>query len=231
MGNETSGQNGQYQRMGQGQLTPIKQQQPQYNRSRSAPNTNSRRLGVENAVDTLQAMFMTMDREVLRLVLMEQCQGNLDNAVEALLAMQASPSQAIASTKSSPPSKSNSTEVALFDNRMRPITVSKDFLQPPSFYLTKDYGLTSQAISNLQMQNEAVAQSSTATPKTQRICIDASIVGQWTTLMQRYSFKDQATMDRICKEECKLLHRCGSLVRVIFMVRYISFMSPSTCKV
>ena len=143
MGNQTSDQKEQYQRMGQGQLTPIKQQQPQYNRSQSAPNTNRQGLGVENAVDTLQAMFLTMDREVLRLVLMEQCQGNLDNAVEALLAMQASPtqkggSQSVKSTKSTP-TQSTSHGAIIFDDRMRPITVTNDFLQPPSFYLTKDY--------------------------------------------------------------------------------------------
>merc|ERR1712228_623422 len=166
----------------------------------------------------------TMDREVLRLVLMEQCEGNLDNAVEALLAMQSSSNQmggtqAIASSKSTP-SKSRTNEVALFDNRMRPITVSMDFLQPPSFYLSKDYGLSVHQISNLQIQNDAVQQSSTtATPKTQRISIDASIINQWTNLMKRYKFKNQATMERISKTECKSLNRCGSLVRVIFMMK------------
>merc|ERR1712228_963446 len=166
----------------------------------------------------------TMDREVLRLVLMEQCEGNLDNAVEALLAMQSSSNQmggtqAIASSKSTP-SKSRTNEVALFDNLMRPITVSMDFLQPPSFYLSKDYGLSVHQISNLQIQNDAVQQSSTtATPKTQRISIDASIINQWTNLMKRYKFKNQATMERISKMECKSLNRCGSLVRVIFMMK------------
>eukprot|EP01083_Nonionella_stella_P124066 374307_1 len=63
-------------------------QQPQYNRVQSAETAKQQQLGVENALNTLQSMFMLVDREVLRLVLMEQCQGNLDNAVESLLTMQ-----------------------------------------------------------------------------------------------------------------------------------------------
>eukprot|EP01084_Bolivina_argentea_P103624 185588_1 len=87
MGNQTSNEERQYQRMASDPLAN-RSQQPQYNRVQSAETAKQQQLGVENALNTLQSMFMLVDREVLRLVLMEQCQGNLDNAVESLLTMQ-----------------------------------------------------------------------------------------------------------------------------------------------
>lgn len=203
-------------------------------------------MNVDTAVDTLQSMFMLVDREVLRLVLMEQCQGNLDNAVETLLAMQSSSApqgytQAVPSQQASNSSLKASTspsmvarraykanESILYDDNMRPIIMTDDFLQPPSFYLATYYGLNAAQIENLQIQQRAqseVEKELTRRRQTQQsapreISLDASIVGQWTQLLKKYKFKDMQTMERVRDEmECKALNRCGSLVRVIFMMK------------
>ena len=265
MGNQVSDQP-EYQRMGQGgQSQPPRaqgkiNQQRQYRRAQSVNNNANRRrgnnqqqqqVGVEQAVDTLQSMFMLMDREVLRLVLMEQCQGNLDNAVETLLAMQAmstgqgqppvsssiSPSQSPAKSQAkraaSPSSKSSSSvsspriygpnESILYDDNMRPINMTDDFLQPPSFYLTTYYGLNAKQINNLQLQvqaqNEVARQLAKRPKKRAGISVDRSIIQQWENLMIKYKFKDEKTMAKLCEVESKSLNHCGSLVRVIFMMK------------
>merc|ERR1712130_601161 len=100
---------------------------------------------------------------------------------------------------------------------MRPITVSNDFLQPPSFYLSKYHGLSAHEIANIQGQGDAVLSPPRSSPR--KISIDPSIVAQWDNLMKRYKFKDAATMERMSKTESKSLRKCGSLVRVIFMMK------------
>eukprot|EP01084_Bolivina_argentea_P259694 438280_1 len=142
MGNQTSNkQNPQYQRMGS-DPSSIRPAQPQYTRAKSSQTSKQQQISMDNVIDTLQSMFLLMDREVLRLVLMEQCDGNLDTAVDTLLAMQSSQS------KSQPSKQSNSNKPAqpsneeiLYDDNMIPITISDNFLQPPSHFLRKYYNV------------------------------------------------------------------------------------------
>ena len=184
---------------------------------------------------------MLIDREVLRLVLLEQCGGNLDNAVETLLAMQASstatPTPSRPKQSSSPSSRSSQAahspsttkrvygpnEAILYDDNMREITLTDDFLQPPSFYLSTYYGLDAVQINNLQNNQRSqkeVQRALAKKPKKQLINIDARIIGQWTNLMGKYRFKNREHMDRLRDEmEFKSLNHCGSLVRVIFMMK------------
>eukprot|EP01084_Bolivina_argentea_P108192 193346_1 len=108
-------------------------------------------------------------------------------------------------------------ENILYDNNMRPITLNDNFLQPPSHFLSKYYGMNSTQIANMQIQNEVSKQLKNNPPP--KIHIDASIIGQWTNLLKRYKFKDKETMSKLCSMECKSLQRCGSLVRVIFMMK------------
>eukprot|EP01084_Bolivina_argentea_P103623 185587_1 len=138
MGNQTSNEERQYQRMASDPLAN-RSQQPQYNRVQSAETAKQQQLGVENALNTLQSMFMLVDREVLRLVLMEQCQGNLDNAVESLLTMQSTsqtqqpkPTMVVSSSNNNNNNANNIVKVEeniLYDNNMRPITLNDNFLQ------------------------------------------------------------------------------------------------------
>eukprot|EP01083_Nonionella_stella_P012524 35531_1 len=220
MGNHPS-ENQDYQRMTRGaQRAP----RPQYQRSQSVPTPKQQQVAMESALSTLQSMFM-MDREVLRLVLVEQCQGNLDTAVETLLAMQVSSSSGskqdgtqVANTsapKSNPNApKSNPNETVLYDNNMRPIIISDSFLQPPSYLLWKEYNLNTSQIERLLNTGNAVTKGASA------IYIDPTIIAQWRQLMKKYKFKDVASMDALCSNsECKSLNRCGSLIRVIFMMK------------
>ena len=111
----------------------------------------------------------------------------------------------------------------MYDGNMRPITVSTDFLQPPSYYLSTCYGLSASQIQNLQIQQQAQSEvarqlelnkkQKTSSPS---IYIDPSIVRQWTNLMKRYKFGNAKQM---ANEEPRPLNRSGALVRVIFMMK------------
>eukprot|EP01084_Bolivina_argentea_P280024 478804_1 len=127
--------------------------QPKYGRSKPT-EIFKQQLGVENALDTLQSMFMLIDREVLRVVLMDQCQGNLDNAVEILSTQTLSPLQTVAQSNTKP-------EIILYDNNMTPIKLNDDFLQPPSYYLSKpETKATSFSVNNKCLDSQYLLTSS-----------------------------------------------------------------------
>lgn len=44
-------------------------------------------VNIENAVNTLHSMFQDVDKEVIRIILMEQCWGDMDHATDVLLKM------------------------------------------------------------------------------------------------------------------------------------------------
>ena len=44
-------------------------------------------INIENAVNTLHSMFSDVDKEVIRIILMEQCWGDMDHATDILLNM------------------------------------------------------------------------------------------------------------------------------------------------
>merc|ERR1712173_333892 len=90
-----------------------------------------------NALDTLAAMFESVDRDVIHMILIEGCGGNMENAVEALLSMtggvpqtQTPPKQA-----SKPQQKNNARRAS--QQQQSSVNLADDFLRPPSYFLSK----------------------------------------------------------------------------------------------
>jgi len=73
------------------------QSQPQQQQGQGQQNQNEQQnrqqLSINNALDTLCTMFESVDRDVIHMILIEGCGGNMESAVEALLTMTGGVSQ------------------------------------------------------------------------------------------------------------------------------------------
>jgi len=94
---------------------------------------------VNAALDTLCAMFDAVDREVIHMILIEGCGGNMESAVEALLTMtggvsdqnaQSAPDVKVngVSAPKAPPSQQEKQSLT---------NLPADFLRPPSYFLQR----------------------------------------------------------------------------------------------
>eukprot|EP01084_Bolivina_argentea_P007678 14429_1 len=109
----------------QPQQEPQQQQQPR------------QQVTINAALDTLCTMFESVDRDVIHMILIEGCGGNMESAVEALLTMTggiSTPSQE--QSKSKKPSQQQQQQS---EQQLEPqlINLPDDFLRPPSYFLSK----------------------------------------------------------------------------------------------
>lgn len=121
-------------------------------------------LSVDGALDTLQSMFSTVEREVIHMILIEGCGGNMEAAVEALLQMSGGISSETktkkAITNPSQLQKAHKTEQQQLQHALQQssINLPSDFLRPPSYFLAKFTGdpKTHAIDSNVEQQKQMV---------------------------------------------------------------------------
>jgi len=87
---------------------------------------------------TLCAMFDSVDRDVVHMVLIEGCGGNMESAVEALLTMTGGVSDAKPQKASAPKQKVISVDKSPASHSQQQLTnLPADFLRPPSYFLQR----------------------------------------------------------------------------------------------
>merc|ERR1719356_390218 len=95
---------------------------------------------IQAALDTLCAMFESVDRDVVHMILIEGCGGNMESAVEALLTMtggvseKKSGSDPKSNAKSAAPKASPSQQQ---QQQQQLTNLPADFLRPPSYFLQR----------------------------------------------------------------------------------------------
>jgi len=110
-----------------GQQQQEQQQQPQEPRQQVTINA---------ALDTLCTMFESVDRDVIHMILIEGCGGNMEGAVEALLTMTGGISQKPKS-KTKPKPEPKPEPESKPKQEQSSINLADDFLRPPSYFLSK----------------------------------------------------------------------------------------------
>merc|ERR1712154_758478 len=110
-----------------GQQQQEQQQQPQEPRQQVTINA---------ALDTLCTMFESVDRDVIHMILIEGCGGNMESAVEALLTMTGGISQSQSQSQPKPKPKPK-PKPEQQQQHQSSINLPDDFLRPPSYFLSK----------------------------------------------------------------------------------------------
>lgn len=96
---------------------------------------------VDAALDTLCAMFDAVDRDVVHMILIEGCGGNMESAVEALLTMTGGVSEQKPQSAPDPKPKPNPVSAPKSSAAQQPqqqlTNLPADFLRPPSYFLQR----------------------------------------------------------------------------------------------
>merc|ERR1719356_2248824 len=91
---------------------------------------------IQAALDTLCSMFESVDRDVIHMILIEGCGGNMESAVEALLTMTGGISQSQSQSQPKPKPKPK-PKPEQQQQHQSSINLPDDFLRPPSYFLSK----------------------------------------------------------------------------------------------
>eukprot|EP00486_Rosalina_sp_Unknown_P016960 CAMPEP_0201595146 /NCGR_PEP_ID=MMETSP0190_2-20130828/192242_1 /ASSEMBLY_ACC=CAM_ASM_000263 /TAXON_ID=37353 /ORGANISM="Rosalina sp." /LENGTH=169 /DNA_ID=CAMNT_0048055025 /DNA_START=954 /DNA_END=1460 /DNA_ORIENTATION=- len=122
------------------------QSQPQQQQGQGQQNQNEQQnrqqLSINNALDTLCTMFESVDRDVIHMILIEGCGGNMESAVEALLTMTGGVSQQQQQQQQQQPQPPQQPKKAQprqqqQQQQQSSINLPDDFLRPPSYFLSK----------------------------------------------------------------------------------------------
>eukprot|EP01084_Bolivina_argentea_P149664 261416_1 len=96
-----------------------------HGQTHSKSNNN---LDLEEALNKLQTMFNSVEREIIQVILMEKHEGNISMAVETLLTITEQGNYGCGTELV------GLSQNVLYDDNMRPIVLDDSFLQPPSYY-------------------------------------------------------------------------------------------------
>merc|ERR1719356_2133208 len=93
---------------------------------------------IQAALDTLCSMFESVDRDVIHMILIEGCGGNMESAVEALLAMTGGvPQSQQQPSKQQQQQKQKQAQTSKSSQQQSSVNLADDFLRPPSYFLAK----------------------------------------------------------------------------------------------
>eukprot|EP01084_Bolivina_argentea_P165182 287017_1 len=117
---------------------PAPQQQQQQQQQQQPPQQRDPRqqVSINAALDTLCSMFESVDRDVVHMILIEGCGGNMENAVEALLTMTGGISQQQQKGNNKPKTKPKQAP-SQPQPQQSMMNLPDDFLRPPSYFLSK----------------------------------------------------------------------------------------------
>jgi len=119
--------------MGHQQQQHQRQQQQQ---QQQQPQEPRQQVTINAALDTLCTMFESVDRDVIHMILIEGCGGNMESAVEALLTMTGGISQSQSQSQPKPKPKPK-PKPEQQQQHQSSINLPDDFLRPPSYFLSK----------------------------------------------------------------------------------------------
>merc|ERR1712228_737658 len=105
----------------------------------SQPQDPRHQVTIQAALNTLCAMFESVDRDVVHMILIEGCGGNMESAVEALLTMTGGVSQSQQQQQQQQQAKVPKQKQSVNTNKVQSssVNLADDFLRPPSYFLSK----------------------------------------------------------------------------------------------
>jgi len=130
-----------------------RQRQPQQQQQAQEPR---QQVTINTALDTLCAMFESVDRDVVHMILIEGCGGNMESAVEALLTMTGGISQKDKQKQKAQQQKQQPPKPAAAPAQAQQqlMNLPADFLRPPSYFLSKfenDHEMDAERAAQRQM--------------------------------------------------------------------------------